>query len=278
MRQRIRHNEELVREMNETTVPYGMLALWFIGQEGVVVKGGSTIIYIDPFVSSEAASRRAYPPPLAPEHITNADFYLITHEHLDHLDPGTVPVVARQSPHTEFVAPACCRSQLVQLGVPEQRILDAITAERRSFGDWDLLPIPAAHETLERDEEGNDRFVGYVIRLNGVTLYHAGDTVIYPGLLEKLQAEEIDIGMLPINGGDFFRRSRGIVGNMSYIEAAKLADAAGFDLTIPLHYDVFASNGEHPGNFIDYCYDNFPYMKCHVMARTERLIYVKEIR
>ena len=57
---------------------------------------------------------------------------------------------------------------------------------------------------------------------------------------------------------------------------AELAAASGFDLTIPMHYDIFLGMEEKPGYFVDYCYENYPYMKTKVMARTERLIYVKD--
>lgn len=208
--------------------------------------------------------------------MTVCDYYLITHEHLDHLDPGTVSAVAERSGRTRFVAPACCHPSLLELGVRPDRLYRAATDRVLRFDDVEIVPIPAAHETLEEDPVMGHRWVGYIIRLNGVTLYHAGDTVVYPGLVERLKAEKIQVGMLPINGGDFFRRNGGIVGNMGYREAAELAYAAGFDMTIPLHYDVFAFNGERPGYFADYCHERFPYLKYHIMARAERFIFVGE--
>jgi L-ascorbate metabolism protein UlaG (beta-lactamase superfamily) len=127
---------------------------------------------------------------------------------------------------------------------------------------------------LEYDPGLDHRFVGYVLELNGVTLYHAGDTTVYPGLIETLKAESIDLGMLPINGRDPFRNARNIVGNMNYREAAELAVAARFDTVIPLHYDMFEANSERPGYFIDYLYSRHPMQKSHVLARFERYIYV----
>jgi L-ascorbate 6-phosphate lactonase len=275
-----RSAEVIISEINETKVPFGSLALWFIGQEGVIVKGGDTVIYIDPYVSEylerEHKVVRNYAPLIVPASITNANYYLITHEHLDHLDPDTVAHVAKHSPSTQFVAPGWCRKQMIELGVSEAVLHDANTKEALVLEEGlEIFSIPAAHESLEFDAELGHRYVGYIIRLNGVTLYHAGDTVVYPGLVERLADEEIDIGMVPINGGDAFRRNVNIIGNMGYREAVEFAHAVGFDMTIPLHYDAIAGNGENPGYFIDYFYSNYPYMKCHVMARTERFMYVK---
>ncbi|MBW7459609.1 MBL fold metallo-hydrolase, partial [Paenibacillus sepulcri] len=137
-----------------------------------------------------------------------------------------------------------------------------------------ILPVPAAHEQLEEDAQGNHRYVGYLIELNGVTLYHAGDTIVYPGLVEKIRGHQVDLAMLPINGRDYFRTSRGIIGNMDYREAAEFAALTGADTVIPLHYDIFTGNAENPGYFIDYLYQNFPTQKAHVLARAERFVYV----
>jgi L-ascorbate 6-phosphate lactonase len=45
----VRIGELLIQEIDETRVPYGMLAVWFLGQVSVVVKGGTTVVYIDPY-------------------------------------------------------------------------------------------------------------------------------------------------------------------------------------------------------------------------------------
>ncbi len=123
------------------------------------------------------------------------------------------------------MAPACCWEDMKKQGVPRERFLIADT--EKEFGDETIIqPIPAAHEELETDEQGYHRYVGYLIKLNGVTVYHAGDTVVYEGLADRLRKESIDLGLLPINGRDAFRNSRGIVGNMDYREAAELAKTA----------------------------------------------------
>lgn len=268
-----RSGTELIREINETKVPYGMLAIWFLGQVSVVIKGGDTVIYIDPYLTP--SPHRAFEPPFKPEAMTNADYVLITHEHLDHLDPDAIAALAATGCGAVYMAPGCCRETMLQLGVPPEQLLAARTGEWRTCGpDFRLKPLPSAHEELEYDPELDHRFVGYVLELNGVTLYHAGDTTVYPGLIETLQAEPIDIGMLPINGRDPFRNARNIVGNMNFREAAELAVAAGFDTVVPLHYDMFAGNAEKPGYFVDYLYEHYPLQKSHVVARFERFVYV----
>jgi L-ascorbate 6-phosphate lactonase len=268
----VRIGEQLIKEIDETRVPYGMLAVWFLGQVSVVVKGGSKVIYIDPYLAN--SPYRRYEPPLRPEEATNADYVLITHDHIDHLDPDTIPVMARAGGHTVYVAPGYCLEALAGYGIPPERRIHAKTNEWRELPGFRYKPIPAAHEELEYDPALDHRFVGYVLELNGVTFYHAGDTIIYPGLIDAVKAERVDLALLPINGRDPFRLARNIQGNMNFREAAEFAVATGIDTVIPAHYDMFAGNTEHPGYFVDYLYENYPTQKSHVLARFERYVYV----
>ncbi len=118
--------------------------------------------------------------------------------------------------------------------------------------------------------------MGYVLDAQGVRVYHSGDTLVYPGLLELLQRHRVAIGLVVINGRDNVRRERGIVGNMTYREAADPADAAGFDLTIPLHYDLFERNGEQPGKFVDDMYERHPRRTVLVLGRGAGVLYIPQ--
>ncbi|WP_274362853.1 MBL fold metallo-hydrolase [Paenibacillus thermotolerans] len=272
-----RKPRNMMDEIDAAVVPEGCVAVWFVGQESIILKGKETVIYIDPWVSDELerkGAKRDFEPPFRPEDIRRADVCLITHEHDDHLDEGTIRVMARSCPETRYVAPVFCRDKLLNCGATEDRLTIAATGEPLTFGEAHIVPVPAAHESLETDEHGRHRYVGYVINMNGVTVYHAGDTVVYPGLVDSLANYKIDLGLLPINGGDYFRRERGIVGNMDYREAAEVAVASGMETVIPLHYDGFGSNGEKPGDFVQYLFEKHPYQKFHVMAQAERFVYV----
>lgn len=276
-----RSGARLIREVNQTSVPYGTLAIWFLGQESVIIRGDGITVYIDPYVSNYMGKMgglsRTYPAPITPEDITGADLCLITHEHGDHMDAGTLPIFHRQNRNALIVAPACCKQPIISMGVDGAQIIEADHSQEIDlFSKIEITVVPAAHEQLDRDGEGKYRYVGYIIKLNGVTLYHAGDTVIFPELVEHLSTIRPDVALLPINGRDYFRTKRGIVGNMDYREAAEFAVTISAETVIPLHYDVFSGNAEKPGNFVDYLYEHFPNQKSHVMARGERFVYVSK--
>ncbi len=81
--------------------------------------------------------------------------------------------------------------------------------------------------------------MGYVLDIGGKKIYHSGDTLLYPGMVELLQPLHIDVAILPINGND---PSRGVAGNLDQREAAWLAKQIKAGLTIPCHYDMFSFN------------------------------------
>jgi L-ascorbate metabolism protein UlaG (beta-lactamase superfamily) len=105
-----------------------------------------------------------------------------------------------------------------------------------------------------------------------VTVYHAGDTVVYDGLMETLSAWRIDVAFVPINGRDYFRTAQNIIGNTDFREAAQLAEALDFGLIVPTHYDLFAFNGADPGHFVSHLYDLNP-LRRHKLLRPGELFY-----
>ena len=107
--------------------------------------------------------------------------------------------------------------------------------------------VASAHETVERNEQGRAKFLGYVLQFGGWSLYHSGDTLRYDGMAEKLRLFSVDVALLPINGRVSERR---VPGNLSGPEAAQLAHDIGAKLVIPCHYDMFEFNTGNPDEFL----------------------------
>ena len=137
------------------------------------------------------------------------------------------------------------------------------------------MPVRAAHEDFVQDENGDYECLGYVVRFPGGSLYHAGDTVEWETMAEELAPLGIDIACLPINGSDWKRKKADIIGNLNAREACDLSQEIGADLLIPMHYDVFAHNGENPAYLADLMWRNCPGAKYHFFAPGERYLYMK---
>ena len=263
----------LVADVEARRVPDGALGIWWLGQASFIVRGAGVTVYVDPYLAPSA--RRLMPPPLAPSDVTNADLVLCTHDHGDHIDPSALPGIAAASPEARFVVPGVAREKVVGLGIAADRVVVPPVDETVSYGPLKVTAIPAAHEDLDYSPERGYPYLGYIIELNGVKLYHSGDCTMYAGLTERLQQHRPDVALLPINGHDWKRLHGGCLGNMSYREAADLAWEFGAKLVVPMHYGMFAMNHEPPGNFVNYVLEFYPEMPTKVMARYEGFVYLK---
>jgi L-ascorbate metabolism protein UlaG (beta-lactamase superfamily) len=283
MQKLYRSGEPLLNEVNQTQVPANAVAFWNLGQSGILLKGKQADgwICIDPYLTSsieetnpQSEFRRAFTPLLKPAMLKDIDGILITHEHDDHLDLATMKELAKVSTETTFIVPAPSEP-LISLELSHAEIHLAKADQPFAVKGFNITPVPAAHTSYEINEKNDHLYLGYFIEGNGIRIYHSGDTVITALLIEKVKAFKPDIAFLPINGGDFFRTSRGIIGNMNFREAADFSVAVGVDLVIPIHFDMFPNNRENPAYFVDYLFHQYPAQKFHMMVPGERFVYHK---
>jgi L-ascorbate 6-phosphate lactonase len=271
---------DLIGRIDALEVGERSLAFWGLGQVGLAIKGPTGVIYVDPYLTDSdgegGSLPRTFPPPLSPHEVTNASAVLLTHDHIDHTDPDTVLPTAEASPEARFVAPFTSRDTLAGAGLDADRIVVPEIGEPLEVAGATVTAVPSAHTELEHDPERGYPYLGYVVEWNGVTVYHAGDTVVYDGLIETLSAWRIDVALIPINGRDYFRTSRGIIGNTDSREAAELAEMLDFGLIVPTHYDLISGNTADPGHFVSHLYGLNP-MRPHKLLRPGELLYfVKE--
>ncbi|HLJ59952.1 MAG TPA: MBL fold metallo-hydrolase [bacterium] len=266
----------IAREIRDTVVPQGAVALWWLGQSSVIAKAAGKVVGFDLFLTGDGLtgrSRRAYDAPVRPDELDMMDVVLCSHEHLDHLDPATLRGIAQASPETQFVVPQVCVGLARGAGVDEGRVHPSWAGRPMDIRGVRIVPIRAAHEAFDLAEQGH-RWQGFIVTLGGVPLCHTGDTVMYDGLAEELRRHRVALLLAPINGRDYQRTRAGIIGNLGYREAAELAVEARVNLVIPLHYDLLPPNVERPGCFVDYLYERFPTQPSKVMARGERFFFL----
>lgn len=276
------YGADLVRQMNNLRVPPGCLAMWGMGQMGVALKGDdSGVIYIDLCLTDVVAERatkllqRGFPPPVEPNQITNATYVLCSHEHLDHTDPLTLGPIASASPQAKFVITGWSQSILDEVDIAPGRRIVPPTDGSIQLGSARLTAIPAAHYALEHDERGY-RWLGFIIEWNGVTFYHSGDTLVYPGYVDRLKAlPKADVAMVAANGRDAYREQYNILGNFHPVEAAWLAKELGWDMLIGGHNDLFPWNTIAAGALSDELRKLNPQQKHHLLQPGELLLYVR---
>ncbi|WP_317705641.1 MBL fold metallo-hydrolase [Methylomarinovum caldicuralii] len=236
--------------MTSMRIPVQML-----GQSGCRLEFPDTTIYMDPYLSNSVQLldahdhdlERQIPIPYLPEKVTDADIVLITHAHIDHCDPHTLPQLALASPQARFVGPVPVLNRLAEWGIAANRLMLATEAWQELAPDLRLRAIPAAHPEIERDSDGNLACVGYLIDYAGRKLYLAGDTSVRQKIIDTLVADgPVHTAFLPVNEHNFFRGRRGIIGNMSVREAFQFAQEIGARQVVPVHWDMFAANAVDP--------------------------------
>jgi L-ascorbate 6-phosphate lactonase len=212
-------------------------ALWFIGQAGYVARCGDKTLAIDPYLTDSAGRAspdfaRIHPTPVEPEDLC-VDLFLVTHDHLDHLDPETVKRY-RHKKTTLFVAPRLACQKLEKLHVPSANIRRLDSGERLQLPGVEISAVYAVPtEPRAIDTEGfHIRFA------NGRSFYHTSDTSFSPLLLAA--APRAELLLVCINGK---------WGNLGIDDAIRLANHLRPRTAIPNHYDIMRFNSEEPEAF-----------------------------
>jgi L-ascorbate 6-phosphate lactonase len=239
---------------------------------------GATV-FCDPYLIK--VDFRAWQAPVDDGALADSDMVLVSHEHADHLDrPTLLAAAARPGSRFNLVVPRPLADQ--QLGPPSSRVIPAQPGDLIERAGVKVHPVRAKHGVHVKDaytfgqelSNGLVRYLGYVVEMGGVRIYHSGDCAPYPGQLDDVKALKPHVALLPINGRDYNRETDfDIVGNMDHREAARLANDLGVQLLIPMHWEMFAVNRGYPGALQTYVTDTFPTMSVMTMGRGSRFIF-----
>ncbi len=176
-------------EISTEDIHANMTTLTFIGHASVKIKSkDGTVIYIDPnyFLG---------------EYSDKADYVLVTHGHDDH------------QPTTKLEKNENCI---------EITYKDALVDGEYNTFDYNDIKIEAV--PAENINHDINYCVGYIITVDGITFYHAGDTSMVESM-KTLADRNIDYAMYPIDG----------TYNMNAIEATEVANLIGAKYNIPIH-------------------------------------------
>ena len=241
------------RLTNAMRPPPGELRLYWLGQAGFVIESHLLRWLIDPYLSDSLANKyrgtrfdhvRMMPAPIAPTALPPVDTVLCTHRHTDHMDPDTLQPLAAAQPALRFVVPAASRDEAARrCAVTNERLILAHVGQHIDQGSVAYIePIASAHESLSVDASGDHEWLGYVMTIEGIRIYHSGDCIPYDGLPDLLRKRNIDIALLPVNGRDSTRQAGNIPGNFTLDEAILLCRQAAIPHMVAHHYGLFSFN------------------------------------
>ncbi len=224
-----------------------------LGQSGLKIDHNKQSILIDPYLSNSVEILdspdlvRQVPIKYKPEDLRNINWILISHEHIDHCDPHTIPILAEVNPKAKFIGPMNVRNKLKKWKIQKSRIIELKDKTINLIKGLDLLSVPAAHPKIAIDSDGYPKNVGWLISNKKTRIYISGDTSVHDNIISFLKKmPRIDVAILPVNEDNYFRRKRGIIGNMSIREAFGLTEELKIKKLFPVHWDMFEVNNSIP--------------------------------
>jgi L-ascorbate metabolism protein UlaG (beta-lactamase superfamily) len=250
-------DQALLDDIRSTVDQAAGFRLWWLGQSGFLLQWHGMHVLLDPYLSDSLTRKyaetdkphvRLSERALDPARLDFIDVVTSSHNHTDHLDAETLRPILAANPGTQFVIPEANRDFVVtRLGCAKDFPIGMNDTFVKDIAGFRFYGIPAAHNTVERDDLGQCKFMGYVVEFGEYRVYHSGDTLWYEGLEDLLLPFAVNVAMLPINGN---RPERRVAGNLNAEEAARLGRYIGAGSVIPHHYHMFAFNTEDPGRFV----------------------------
>lgn len=168
-----------------------------------IVTPSQRVIYIDPFQIQDDEK---------------ADYILITHEHYDHCSVADIRKIIDKN--TIIITVPDCQSKLA--GMPVKAVKLVKPGDKFSTPHFDVAVVPAYNQRKNYHLKEH-QWVGFILRINGKTLYHMGDSDV---IAEMKSLVNLDVIFVPVSG-QF---------TMDAKEAAQLINFLKPKVAIPMHY------------------------------------------
>ena len=183
------------------------------------------VIYIDPFKIDKDYN--------------DADIVFITHDHFDHYSEEDIDKVINEN--TTIIIPKELLTKILRKGINKNAIITVEPNKKYIVQGIKFETIPSynTNKTFHPKENG---WVGYIITLDGIRYYIAGDTDI----TEENRKVKCDVAFVPV-GGTY---------TMDFKEAAQLINEIQPKIAVPIHYGSVVGTKQDATDFIKLLYSS----------------------
>lgn len=178
------------------------------------------VIYIDPFKINK--------------NYNDADIIFITHDHYDHYSEEDIDKVIKED--TTIVISKDLLKKLLKKGINKDAIIVAEPNKEYETQGINFNTIPAYNINKKFHPKENN-WLGYIITINNVKYYVAGDTDI----TDENRKVKCDVAFVPV-GGTY---------TMDFKEAARLINEIKPKIAVPIHYGSIVGTEQDARNFIN---------------------------
>ena len=198
----------------------------WLGHAAFELEMAGSRVLVDPWIRGNPSC------PVGLDELGRADIVCVSHDHGDHLGDA-FEICKRHGAKLVCVYEVGCRAQ--EEGVPAEQVVGMNVGGTVELGGLSITLVPAIHSCSLGVP------VGFIIRGEGKTVYHAGDTALFGdmALFPKLYGQ-IDLALLPIGG--FY--------TMGPSEAAEAVSMLKPRVVIPMHYATFPVLVERADGFV----------------------------
>lgn len=239
----IRGGEDLWADTSLSTVTWIGHGTYYIKLENFAILG-------DPIFSERASPvqlfgpKRGTPPGRELDSLPRVDLVLISHDHYDHLDKGSVKRIHEKWPECLFAVPLKVAEILEDWGIPKSQILELDWWESATIANGMRLNFVPAHHTSRRGAFKSSRnstlWGGWIVEWKGKRLWFAGDIAMGDGSYYREIAQRfapIDVAFLPIGS---YKPSRYTRVHVSPRQAAKLHLLVESRQSLAMHWGTFS--------------------------------------
>lgn len=198
----------------------------------IKINKGKTI-YFDPFKIDK--------------NYNDADIIFITHDHYDHYSESDIDKIIKEN--TVIVAPEELLTKLLKKGYKKDYIITVDPEETDMVEEIRFETVPAYNINKKFHPKENG-WVGYIIELDGIRYYIAGDTDI----TEENKKVKCDVAFIPV-GGTY---------TMDFKEAAYLINEMKPKIVVPIHYGSVVGTKQ---DAIDFSRLVHPEIKCEILMK-----------
>jgi L-ascorbate metabolism protein UlaG (beta-lactamase superfamily) len=200
---------------------YKGLKFTWLGHACFKIKNGGKTIYFDPYELRDGEQ---------------ADIVFVTHSHFDHLSLDDLSKIVSEK--TVVVVSEEGKAQLAKLKLKEVKSVkpgDTLTVEGIEVATvpaYNINKFKAPGQPFHPKEEG---MVGYIIKVENVKVYHAGDT----DKIAEMEGLNPDVALIPVSGTYV----------MTAEEAAEAVKLIKPKVAIPMHYGAIVGSREDAEKF-----------------------------